>query len=795
MPRCARLLCLFVCLYLPACLVRADVPLVSLFDSLPKNLFVTSMCRGLDGAIWVGTEDNGVYRIQPGNKITQFTSKDGIGQDNDIYALCCDRLGRIWAGTLRSGVAVYKGKEWKTYGQLDGSLGSRVFALTISPLDGDVWISTEAGLARYSEKRQEALGTRHENSARGVKKSVTSPKTRPSLDSGLSTQNYIPWRYYTRAEGLPSDQAQALAFSPDGTLYVGTQCDGIAIGSPKDNYRAWRVVKGTEKMPDSDTGTGLPTNLINCLFVNKLGRVYAGTTTGLAWSDDRGANWQYLRGADWKAKVEGFYVPSGSKKPESVEAKHSGDLLLEDYITCLAEDDAGSILVGHRQKGVEVRNPVSGWRSGADMTGERFVTSLLHVTGSGCVVGRYMGALTSLTIDDVSKPVHIKNSGINASSVIPPFPAYAASPTIQELNKYTKDIEEYYNPTLVPPVCFEGDDLNTGGNWLGRYGKSYAVLSAALSPLDYEYVSDPEFKLGRYIGPNCTPDDTLRAWVHWKTTDQGRCLYAPSIGARRQAEWDDHGETYPLTHEGPDIWLRIQVPAGVHRASVYLVNKDGHEWDNRFRDYLLEIKAARENYPMLPPTGKRSDYVVPDEVVNSPSLLHARVKDFWGGVYKRFIVQGPGDYFLKISKNNSLNSLCSAVFLDKLRGPKSSWDGNINFALGDNQRKWPMGNGLDAKTEMTAPCSDAPLRKAAYDLLSVLSPVPSRPAAPIQSARLHVLAYRALLAARSSTPALVAVRRDMPLYLPDDREAFMPSVLKIWDWVIAKEPLFLKYSK
>jgi len=72
-----------------------------------------------------------------------------------------------------SGVSDYNGQTWRQYGPTDGPLGSRLFALAASLKDGSVWSATEAGLFRFQNDH---------------------------------------WTYYTRAEGLPSDQANALAF-------------------------------------------------------------------------------------------------------------------------------------------------------------------------------------------------------------------------------------------------------------------------------------------------------------------------------------------------------------------------------------------------------------------------------------------------------------------------------------------------------------------------------------------------------------------------------------------------------
>ena len=183
------------------------------------------------------------------------------------------------------------------------------------PTDGDVWIATNCGLSRYSEKQD-------------------------------------TWSYYTRAEGLPSDQAQSLAFDADGNLYVGTQCDGIAMADAKDDYKTWRVVTGPDTMPTTAVGDGLPTNLINSMLVAKDGTVYAATTTGLAYSHDKGKTWHYWRGRDYADKVRGLYGGPPKKWREE-----PGAILAEDYVTCLAEGEDGSLWIGFRSRGWQRIDP------------------------------------------------------------------------------------------------------------------------------------------------------------------------------------------------------------------------------------------------------------------------------------------------------------------------------------------------------------------------------------------------------------------------------------------------------
>ncbi len=90
--------------------------------NLPK--FVISMCRDLEGNVWIGAEDDGgtggVWRYNVRTRWwQQFTTREGLG-DNNGYAVACDKQGRIWVGHLNHGVSVYNGSRWQCYESVEG---------------------------------------------------------------------------------------------------------------------------------------------------------------------------------------------------------------------------------------------------------------------------------------------------------------------------------------------------------------------------------------------------------------------------------------------------------------------------------------------------------------------------------------------------------------------------------------------------------------------------------------------------------------------------------------------------
>lgn len=590
--------------------------------------FVVSLCRDMAGNTWAGTEDQGVWRYSPTTHAwTHFHNDADLG-DAHCYALACDRLGRLWCGTATHGVSVFNGKDWRHFGPTDGPLGAHVTALAASPGDGDVWGATEAGVFRYS-----------------------------------LSQN--TWSYYTHSDGLPSEAANALTFGKDGTLYVGTQCDGIAIASALDDYKAWRIVPDPNPAASAATpkagaaapnaganttsaGAGLPSALVNCLLVAQDGTVYCGTGHGLAASHDGGQTWRYRRAGKGRG------------------------LLSEEYVTALAEDGTGHLWVGHREASPEVFDP----KTGQHATLYRLLTPTNHYVAAllpvenAMLVGSYGGGL-------VAGGGPLPNSSFHVTAApkqpVTSLPLTAKAPTLAELNTLLAQVGQVKPQTDAdkPFVTALDQDWQTKGDWQGRYGRYWACLCALFHPipLDYIWGASPEpVSYDLSMGPNHGKGDSLRYWMHWRYTQNPNSLELPPTFLhsrvlkgyttwavnRRQSEVDDHGEAYPLNAEGPNIYATVSVPDGLYTLSLYDFNKDGHTGTNRYRDYRVSVRA-HVGMGMQDNT----------QFAQQPELAHGRIQNFWNGVWTRFLVHGPQTLTVEINRNNSFNTILPGLMLDK----------------------------------------------------------------------------------------------------------------------------------
>ncbi len=147
---------------------------------------------------------------------------------------------------------------------------------------------------------------------------------------------------------------------------------------------------------------------------------------------------------------------------------------------------------------------------------------------------------------------------------------------------------------LAPTVVRLPDDWRTQGDWLGRYGRYWACLCAICAPQNYIQGAGPDeaalFSQDR-PEPSRHGRPVCGHWVHWLYTSDRRSLEMPPTyfdsrvvkglttpdKNRRQAEWDDHGETYPQSLDGPDIYCMLNIPASQFYLSLYDFNKDGHD--------------------------------------------------------------------------------------------------------------------------------------------------------------------------------------------------------------------------
>jgi ligand-binding sensor domain-containing protein len=341
-------------------LVRFDGVAFQLFDrnttpALPGN-DIRCLLAAKDGALWIGTSE-GLARWKDG-VITPFTKKEGlvgteireIGEVGDVLWVRTSEgtllfeNGRFLitdlrtenplvnsfnktsielAGTSSSPVRLSVGKELP---------GTRIQAL-LSDREGNLWIGTNAGLARWSAGRVERLP-------------VTDPLATASVLSLLEDREGNIWagtetgglnilrdqrfRILSARDGLSSDATTTVVEDAAVTLWVGTSGAGLNAIRPNAPTKIYTVKNG------------LLSDVILSLASGPHDDLWVGTPDGLN------------------------HIHNGQ-----VDALTSADGLPDDFIRSLLADPDGSVWIGTR-RGLTHWNPAL-----------RSMTTFTHADGLG----------------------------------------------------------------------------------------------------------------------------------------------------------------------------------------------------------------------------------------------------------------------------------------------------------------------------------------------------------------------------------------------------------------------------
>ena len=744
--------------------------------------FITALLAQPRGGIWVAGEDTGIYYLKAGGHAWKHFDKASSPAlvSNSIYSLCMDHQGRLWAGTNRHGVCVFNGQKWQHYGLLSGPMGSHVVAIGVDPRDGSVWMGTEGGVSIYMPRNSGAKSrlSRLPYAAKAASKPMVCGR----------------WRYISRLNGLPANP-DCVAFNKQGTAFVGTLCGGLAI-SPYP-YTRWRIIHGPLHLPRASTGYGLPSNLINCVLVGRHGRVYVGTDRGLAISTDGGQSFRYERGMDYAAKVLGlWHPPAGYRLPPKAFLNH---LLPGDHITSLAQGSHGNIWLGTWRNGYAKINTRTGkiiqsqFIKGLSQL-DGYISSLAFAANGWLLVGRYGSGVSALKLPQPT--ANLAQHSKPRSHVIPPrfghsMPQPANPPgegILASMTSLLAKATRQAGHIHYPYARFLRNDWRTQGDWTARYGREYAVLCAAHFDLSFHCIAaDYATSVDAFSGPHHRwPFESMREWESKADTSNPKSLYIPQLGYRRQTNWDDHGETYPATFQGPDLWIRVHLKnPGIYRLSLYLLNKDGHILYNRQRDWLVGVYPLPQGYCRAMTRPVLSAMVFPKNpaaqqwanwAMAATPLAQTRAVNIWNPVYTRFAIAGPGQYMVRIVRGSSLNTEISGIFIDKADAKPTPSDRQAMPCLwGVNYRAPQMPINYTQSSKLVDAVSTWHLAKDAFGNLGLAARWPER-----------LFAYR-LAAANHAPKALLARWRwQLDIWNEPDRQRFDANMNKAFHAMLAQ---------
>jgi signal transduction histidine kinase/ligand-binding sensor domain-containing protein len=102
-----------------------------------SKLAVSSMTHDREGSLWVGTEDNGLFRVR-GNVVEHYGRAEGLSSDS-VWGLLEDREGILWV-TTTNGIDSFRDPAITTFSAVQGLALDDVVGVLASR-DGTVWVA------------------------------------------------------------------------------------------------------------------------------------------------------------------------------------------------------------------------------------------------------------------------------------------------------------------------------------------------------------------------------------------------------------------------------------------------------------------------------------------------------------------------------------------------------------------------------------------------------------------------------------------------------------------------------
>ena len=240
-----------------------------------KGRPVLSVLPAQDGALWIGTEGAGLYRLRNGNW-TNFDEVQGI-RNPYIWSLAEDGGGKVWAGSWGGGVFVQSEDLARFLPGLENFL---LPTPALSFLHGALWIGTTSGALRYQNGKMDRfneIAGEQFGDVRVIAEDQSGALWFGTAGEGLVRLQNGQFQRFKKSDGLSSDFIECLHFADDGTLWIGTFGGGLN-----------RFKNG--KFSVVDRKQGLPNGVIGHIESDGLGYLWMSSYGGILRASEKDLN-------------------------------------------------------------------------------------------------------------------------------------------------------------------------------------------------------------------------------------------------------------------------------------------------------------------------------------------------------------------------------------------------------------------------------------------------------------------------------------------------------------------------
>jgi diguanylate cyclase (GGDEF)-like protein len=362
-------------------------------DEAPIAKDISTLRRGSNDVLWIGTWGGGLVRFDPVSERTvRYVRREQDARslsDDRVQTVYEDRSGRIWVGTfnglnrldVRQGAFV---RIPSGTGQPGALSHGRIWSIAQGS-DGVIWVGTDAGvdaldaagrvIAAYSLPMPSGLPGRS-GPARVVFHDGTGALW-VGGQRGLYRFDAAAGRFVAAAaagQTLGSEIITSIAEGPDGSLWIGTLGQGLACLPPRRD----RFIRypGDPWRPGA-----LSHGDVRDLWVDRTGLLWVATRGGGvslldlrtpvlefvesasadgAWQEEVASLFEDSKGAFWAGSFSGVRRWDAAGRETRFEHDPARpDSLSPELVRAIAEDGAGRLWVG-TLSGLDRLDPVTG---------------------------------------------------------------------------------------------------------------------------------------------------------------------------------------------------------------------------------------------------------------------------------------------------------------------------------------------------------------------------------------------------------------------------------------------------
>jgi len=309
--------------------------------------YIASITEGPSGEIWAGTIGAGLNRIYRG-EISQYTPREGL-LGEDVWALYFDREGSFWIGSAGGGLNRLREASFTPFGRPEG-LASDVALAVFEDREGALWVgSPDAGVSKLTPGKPPVIYNESSGLANNQVFSVAEDAAGDhwfGTHNGLSRLHGNEFKTFGPESGLPRKVISCVLSDSKGRIWVGSR-GGVSRFDGS-------------KFQTFTTADGLVNNNVLAIYEDKSdGSFWFGTDNGLShWTGD---HWQSYRNSDglpsdsiwaiagdsdgtlWLGGNTGGLIRFRKGKFSSASMRNG---LMDDEVLSLLEDAEGSIWIG-----------------------------------------------------------------------------------------------------------------------------------------------------------------------------------------------------------------------------------------------------------------------------------------------------------------------------------------------------------------------------------------------------------------------------------------------------------------